>query len=993
MGSLPTKPERPGADDAPTAEVETRDEGDTRTTVDARELGGGDDQAPTLAPGEIAGRYVIVERIGAGGMGVVYKAYDPALDRRIALKLLRIAPRSGETRSRPRARLLREAQALAQLAHPNVISVFDVGTIEDDVFVAMELVEGKTLREWVRAAARTQTEILSVLIAAGRGLAAAHAAGMVHRDFKPENVMIGNDGRVRVLDFGLARAVDVDTENDTDLSDSSVSTSEDLMATGEKRLSAPLTRVGMRVGTPSYMAPEQHKAGRVDALSDQFSFCVVLYEALYGAKPFAGPTDRELTRHICEGQVAEPPPGRGVSGALRRVLLRGLSPKRRERFPSMEELLTTLERSAGRSRRRARAAVAFAAALAVFSFGVWYYRDARASVCTGADARLAGVWDSDVKQRIEDAFEASGRPHAPETFVRTSAAIDAYAKRWSAMRKEACEATRVRGEQSDSMFDLRMRCLDRRLAGLRAFTDLLAHEKDPELVDQALKAALSLAPVSDCGDAEWLEAAVPLPDDRAARKAITEVRARLEKAMALHAVGQYQKALAVLEELVRQAESLDYAPLLAEVLDAYGDVQFSSGDLKASEVTFRRAAREAARGKDDRLYARTLIGLLWILREEPARHAELDSLVEMAENAVTRAGSTLFQRARLANAIGSVYSKEGKYEKAREELERSVGLYEKLYGKSHPNLASTLNNLGEAYRHLGRFDEARAEFERAIDVLESAYGPLHPDVAAAISNLGATASGEGKYEEAIKYLERALTIEQQSLGPEHPRVAATLLGLGGMYNMLGRNEEGVPLIKRAIAIQQKTLGPEHPELAMSLHNLGTLLNGMGRSEEAYDDFKRAAEILTKALGPEHPYVAYPEIGMADALAAQHKYEECLPHAERALEIEEKTLEADHPDLAFALISLGRCQLGVGHTAAAVGFYERAVALREKRASAPADLADARFGLAEAIWETGRDRQRAIHLVEQARDAYAEAGEDSAKDLAAARTWLKERERR
>ncbi|HSS03266.1 MAG TPA: protein kinase, partial [Kofleriaceae bacterium] len=253
-----------------------------------------------LEPGARFGRYLVLDWLGAGGMGVVYSAHDSELNRRIALKVLR---NDSIDRLPIRDLLLAEAQAMAQLAHPNVVTVFEVGSVDDRVFLAMELIEGQTLAGWLRAASRKPSETLAMFVAAGRGLAAAHAAGLIHRDFKPENVLVGNDGRVCVTDFGLARAAP--TRTDAAARDPSAPAAAGTPQTG-------------LVGTLAYMAPEQYLGRSVDARADQFSFAVGLYEALYGERPYASPPVSGAP------PVVSPPPVRGVPVALRPVLLRAL---------------------------------------------------------------------------------------------------------------------------------------------------------------------------------------------------------------------------------------------------------------------------------------------------------------------------------------------------------------------------------------------------------------------------------------------------------------------------------------------------------------------------------------------------------------------------------------------------------------------------------------------------------------------------------------------
>jgi serine/threonine protein kinase len=296
-----------------------------------------------LAAGETIGRYVVLECIGSGSMGIVYTGQDPDLGRRVALKVLR-ADSAGGSSGGARRRLLREAQAMARLSHPNVVAIYDVGIHGDEVFLAMELIDGGTLREWLHRATRSWREIVGVFRRAGEGLAAAHAVGLVHRDFKPDNVLVGNDGRVCVTDFGLARPSSQGTaERSTELPPQGIDS---------------MTRTGAIVGTPAYMAPEQIEGGPADARSDVFSFCVALYEALYGGRPFSAPNIVELGEVIARGQLPPPPAGARVPAWLRRIVVRGLRAQPGERPAGVGALCEAIDR--GLSRRR-RAAVAAAA--------------------------------------------------------------------------------------------------------------------------------------------------------------------------------------------------------------------------------------------------------------------------------------------------------------------------------------------------------------------------------------------------------------------------------------------------------------------------------------------------------------------------------------------------------------------------------------------------------------------------------------------------------
>jgi len=313
------------------------------------------DRQPVGAPPERLGRYEVVKVLGMGGMGVVYEAHDPHLGRRVALKVMRA---DHTLTDEAQARLLREARAMAQIAHPNVVTVHDVGVVGGQIFVAMEYVDGVTLKHVMRER-RPWREVVPLFLQAGEGLAAAHAVGLVHRDFKPDNVLVGKDGRVRVTDFGLARLGGPASEV------SPHSPAVDLLTT--------VTRTDLFVGTPAYMSPEQFRGSASDARSDQFSFCVAVYEAVYGERPFAGKGLSGLAASVIVGQVRRPVDGVKVPKAFREALLRGLATDPEKRYSSMPAVLVALRQSV-EPPRASRWGFVFALAMVAVGavgIGVW----------------------------------------------------------------------------------------------------------------------------------------------------------------------------------------------------------------------------------------------------------------------------------------------------------------------------------------------------------------------------------------------------------------------------------------------------------------------------------------------------------------------------------------------------------------------------------------------------------------------------------------------
>jgi serine/threonine-protein kinase len=324
------------------------------------------------------GRFTVLQRIGRGAMATVYSAHDAELDRLVAVKLLH-----GDGDRDARARVQREAQALARISHPNVVQIFEIGSYGAQMFVAMELVDGPTLTEWRAARPRALAEIVDMYIQAGRGLVASHSAGIIHRDYKADNVIVGRDGRARVADFGLARVLRSPPAPALPEPDPTPAASLEI------------TRAGTIMGTPAYMSPEQHRSAAVDERSDQFNFCAALYEALYGRRPFSGTTLAELSLNVNAGAIDEPRPGDDVPAALHAALMRGLATRPDRRWPSLAELLDRLERldlgEDRRRRRERRALLGLVVALLVGATGLLLYRLDGAAQGGPADLALVGV--------------------------------------------------------------------------------------------------------------------------------------------------------------------------------------------------------------------------------------------------------------------------------------------------------------------------------------------------------------------------------------------------------------------------------------------------------------------------------------------------------------------------------------------------------------------------------------------------------------------------
>ena len=786
-----------------------------------------------LERGENVGRFVLIRLLGRGGMGEVYAAYDPELDRKVAVKILHARSEDGE------ARLLREAQAIAKLQHPNVVVVYDVGKFLDTVFIAMEFVDGNTLGYWVHAAPRTWRETLRHYQAAGRGLAAAHELGMVHRDFKPDNVMLTKDGQIRVMDFGLARQVSESPGRPLTASQISDARAEAMIAAGRggedpdlqsTRLLRPpsgenvsqstggmlglkLTRTGAQVGTPAYMAPEQFTPGRAtDARTDQFSFCVALYEALYGERPFEGDTMVALTASVLQGEVRPPPDKTRVPTWVRRVLLRGLSTDPAKRFATMKALLAALDDDPVVRRRRWVAlfgAVALAVGIAVAANRMG---SRSRTVCDDGGGRFVGIWEpggatSARKSVIGAAFLRTGKPFAAQAFATTSKLLDNYVARWTAMHQEACEATHVRGDQSEEMLDLRMACLGDRLGNVLALTDVFANADD-RVVLNAASAAGSLPALDECANGSALRAVVKPPTDLATRRRVEELGGEVAIVSALRATGQCTKAEPRGARLVQEARDTTYRPLIADSLLAAGLMGDFCGDPDVAVGRLKGAYAEATEARDDLVAAEAAANIPSLAVNRLGAGAMARDWVQIAAATIDRLGGNDRLRGMLLSGEAFVYRSEHDFDRWVATAREAQLVTSKAVGKDHPLAIVGLTNLGDALSGAGRYEEALSADRTAREAGERVLGSAHPEVAGTMSNECEVLNHLGRYAEAQPECERALAIWREA-GTDETLRSFGLTALGIALLGQGHSAEAVGPLTEAVATRVAGhLGPE-----------------------------------------------------------------------------------------------------------------------------------------------------------------------------------------
>ena len=1001
-------------DDFPVPEIADRiDLEQKQRTIAARLFG----EASPLVPVRV-GRYVVLRRLGEGGMGVVYAAYDESLDRKVALKLLRAG--SPAARRRTETRLDREARAMARSSHPNVATIFEVGRHADDVFIAMELVTGQTLRGWL-ARPHSSAEIVRVLIDAGRGLAAAHRAGVVHRDFKPENVMVvdpdagsSRHGRVKVMDFGLA-GVEASTDD------------HEHSTTVVTRADEPLTVRGRVVGTPAYMSPEQLRGETVDARSDQFSFCVTAYEALYGYRPFSA-DDRDALLASMDEPAPLPADARGVPRRILEVLRRGLHGEPDQRFPDIEALLEALEREP--SARLRHWTLGLAGGGIVAASGWMAARLADDDPCRRGHDAVARVWNDDRSARIAEAFVATGLPHAEPTWTVAVAALDDYARQWAEAHDDACRATRVYGSQSEAMLDLRTSCLEQRVGALGALLDLL-ERPDAIVVAQSLSAVSDLPDLTPCANRRALRERVALPNDADARARIEALHDELEEVEATFRVGRYAEAHRRAEPLREAAVAVGHPPTTGRAQLLIGRTSLETGLEVEGREALKQALFAAEASGDGELLAHAAIRLAASLAVALDDYAGALDVLSLADAALQRAGDVTGPRLEWHHVRGDVLRRQGAYDEA--ELEHTEALrlaeleepqrphivareraslatigfsrghwdtglaelrqvtesYERDLGPTHPASAEMHARLAGAFILRQRWNDAEREATIAIERLEQALGEDSIHLANPLSDRASAYMRTGRTGEAEDDLRRALALVRAHRNPGTTVEAHLLENLARLHQQRGELDEAERLLRRVIVIARERRG-NHEFLADQLHTLGAVLAQKGELDAADALFSDVPGMLEAAGTPEHP-LAPMALAQRGRIAQERGR---LDEAEHLLRESASRFEAlhvePHNDTAVALYLVGEVQIARGDEEAALATYERALEQIEgAEGSNPMIGGLTRFALARLLWRERAQRPRALEIAHLAVELLAPIDETQAQPI---RAWLEHHDR-
>ncbi|WP_395812535.1 tetratricopeptide repeat protein [Archangium minus] len=972
----------------------------------------------------------MLHQLGQGGMGVVLAAYDTRLDRRVALKLLRYTRDSVGGNSDRKARQVREAMAMARLSHPNVVAVYDVGPLEDgSLFIAMEYVQGQTLRHWCESTSPSWRAVLDAYLAAGKGLAAAHAAGLVHRDFKPDNVLVDHNGRVRVTDFGLARQSEATTDPALKPPSSEVGIVDEPDASSNP-LGLPLTRKGAILGTPAYMAPEQFRDTAVDARSDQFSFAVALWEALYGEFPFEGDTFAVREENVLAARIKSPPPDARVPSWVHHVLLRALNPQPEARYHSLDALLALLARDPAHVRRwwlTATAMLILATCSGLLAYDAWNQQHTH--LCTSAPEKLTGIWDNSRQQAIEKAFLATGLPYARDTWEHVRKSLHAYSEAWTGMHRETCEATRIRGEQSEDVMSLRMVCLENRRQDLAALTEVFT-DANPTVVEKAISAASALRPLQGCADVEALMAEVKPPEDATTRQEVATARAQLARVKALTEAGRYEDALTLATAVTTSTARLDYKPIQAEALFMQAWTQIISGQNQDVPQMLTEAFVLALASRHDSIRTAAAVRLMGYYSKHGPQE-ENDRWKHFAEALLDRMGERGELRATFFNNQGLAFYHQGRFAEAHESFDRAFVLAQQTLGPAHATTLRYASNSLAALGNLDRVDESLRALETLVRLGENNLGPGHPFLTQPLMNLANIYALQGRNAEARRLLDRVREIGQQAYRSDSEEWAHFHISYGDLEATEGHEAAALKHYNEAVRRFRELMGPESPYLMQALVSVAEAQTSLEQLSEAQRTFQQVVELAKKdPKKHEHVYTRA-LVGLADLHDARGQYEKALRLHQQALDLRERNLGPEHINTALIRVNIGSSYLAQGQAARALAIFEKELALFEKmmgvdspigvlplegkgealqrlgRATEaipvlervlrvveshpvrPAYRASAQFAMARALWDAGQQPERSLKLAHSAQATFSRAPILYAKALAELDALLKQ----
>ncbi|HTR53297.1 MAG TPA: serine/threonine-protein kinase [Kofleriaceae bacterium] len=850
-----------------------------------------------LEPGDrIGDRYMVRALLGRGGMGAVYHALDEKLGVEVALKTVGDAL----------AAALRDEVRLAQkVAHPNVCRTYDLEEVDGQYYVKMELVTGETLAMRLKRDGRLPIdEAVRIARAVAAGLAAAHDAGVVHRDLKPSNVMLSGE-RVLLMDFGIARNMN-----------STMST---------------------LAGTFGYMAPEQFANTRVDRRVDLYALGCLLYEMLAGELVFGSANPIELAaRHV----MVAAPDVRDKRPDTPRWLARAVAALLAKDPAGRDAGLARLVGGPRSLRRFALPVGAFvlaaagAAMLVVSTQG----RQPAAPVCRGADARLAGVWDAAGKKTVSDAFAATKKPFAPRAYAALEHALDGYATAWTAAVTEACEATRVRGEETEDVLVLREACLDRRLDELHALVGVLANA-DAELVAKGDQLATGLPQLADCANVAELRAPDRPPTEP--KDKVAEAQHALAEAEVDAFAGHQLAALNAAKHAERVGDELHYPPFKAEALKVQGIALGVAGNIDEALRDCTDAFAQAVLGHRDDLVVDSAACAAGLAVRSNVGEARV--WLRISHAFAPRLGRDPTRAVQLAQTEQLVAAAAGDAGEALNAQERALAETEHQLGADSPLIWLQEEAIGEALATSGAYDKALPHFEHALAIHEASVGPDHPDVANILANLGACYSHQGDAARARTAYERALAIVERTAGEGSTELVRTLNNMADAATKAGDTSGALVYLDRAKHAVETSLGEGNPLSHAVLTTRAEALAAAGRRPDARAQFDQAIALETRYSSP---YLAATLTSRGALELAEKKWRDAAAFDERAITAAEAAGGKESPELWLPLAGLARADVELGKRADARPLLERALAIGAKAQVPARDLAPARDLLAK-----------------------------------------------
>jgi eukaryotic-like serine/threonine-protein kinase len=910
-------------------------------------------------------RYQIRNSLGHGTMGEVFEADDPQLNRQVAIKMLR--PGTDDTAAQ--ARLLSEARSIAQISHPNVVAVFDAGMFNDEVFIAMELIRGTTMRARQAVAAPWQDR-LRTCIAAGRGLAAVHVASLVHRDIKPDNVLISDDGRVLVTDFGLVSG------RFSQFAEFARDGAADSPLFHET-----LTQTGVVVGTPAYMAPELLIPGELqlpnaDAKSDQFSFAVMTYEALAGQRPFVA-GDLTTLQHALD----QPLSGVGiprVPKSIVDIIKRGLARDPDKRWPTVTAMLDALSTSL-RRRRQHRWFMAGAAGIITAGVTGAVLMQSIQSTSAGCEQGMpavANIWNQVRKLSLAEAFVASNSPLATETLRIATTQLDGYSQALASAINDGCRLAKRSGLPMLEV-DAQTRCFETRKGELRAVLDAFARPTAEQV--QRYNGNLSrLVSPSVCSNRGELLNEVALPSDPAIASQVAELDKSLLAAAARYAAGGWAQAEPELKRIADAAQLLNYAPLQARAEKARAKQLLSARKLDEANQALERALLAAERSRDHRIRADIALARAFAAQEQGDNEESLKRL-DLASAVIDSLDNATVHRAHLANYRSTALAAMGRNDDAQAQAQQAVALYILSEGASTTSLSNPYTQLAFIAYQRGDLKTALSYLRAVVTVQEQANGAEHPEVAQALGQVAMVELNSGQTEAAEQDSQRARAMTSKVFGTDSLLYAHATRPLIGIATARGDLAAAEQYAREALRVVEKIYGVDTPQTATFLSDLANTLHQRRDLAGSLAAFERVVAIHTKA-NVRPAKLASAMVHLAEVWADMQHCDKALPLYQSA-QRSQANADVDPFDQAAVSLVTARCLVDNKKYSDAQAHLTKI----QKSFNAPTNpdqhrlLMQANFLMVQALWATG-DRRAATKLSTTTLALFSsDAGEVQLKD--------------